>query len=402
MGTSNGTPALIDVDSHFVEPPNWLELVDPELSREVAAVAPTSIGEQAIGEVFESIPVEGRPPFEEFVPEGLRTVFAKFEGREGAELDEVFADHPEIAVMFNPPGGRGGADRVKFCDERGIGLQVINPNLAMAIANSARRADQDLGLRVASAYNTWAATAVDGYTDRLLYTTVLLLDDLDWAVAELKRNRKTGSRTFAMPLNPINGRGLGDPIYDPLWRTALDIGMTPLIHVGFGWPKVDPDWMRVGDGFDPRMSMSMSVTLMSSLPQSVLSHMVHRGVFDRFPELIVFCQEFGLAWIGQWLDALGPMTRAGTPNGNMFFGWDHKSSPEDILARNIRFSPLNGHAVDAVIEEFGPDLVCYATDYPHFEGIAQDWTYYDRQLERFSDDVKDRFFVGNAADLLAL
>ena len=63
------TRLVIDVDSHFVEPPNWLETVDPELAHEVAVVAPTSIGEQAIGEVFESIPLEGRPPFEEFVPE---------------------------------------------------------------------------------------------------------------------------------------------------------------------------------------------------------------------------------------------------------------------------------------------------------------------------------------------
>ncbi len=398
---TNQQRLVIDVDSHFVEPPNWLELVDPELAREVSAVAPTSIGEQAIGEVFESIPREGRPPFDEFVPEGLRKVFSRFEGREGAELEEVFKDHPEIAVMFNPPGARGGADRVKFCDERGIALQVINPNLAMAVANAARRADTGLGLRVASAYNTWAASAVDGYTNRLLYTTLVLLDDLDWAVAELKRCRASGSRTFAMPLNPVNGRGLGDPFYDPLWRASLDLGMTPLIHIGFGWPKVDADWMRVGDRFDPRMSMSMSVMLMASLPQAVLSHMVHRGVFDRFPELVVLCQEFGLAWIGPWVDALGPMTRAGTPTGNMFFGWDHKATPEEILARNIRFSPLRGHSVDAVIDEFGPELVCYATDYPHFEGIAQDWGCYDRQLETYSDDVKDRFYAGNALELLA-
>jgi len=401
MATTPNGRLVIDVDSHFIEPPNWLESTDADLAREVAAVAPTSMGEQVIGEVFESIPQEGRPPFEEFVPEGLRKVFAKFEGREGAELDEIFENDPEIAVMFNPPGARGGADRVKLCDEHGIALQIINPGIAMAAAKAARRADTQLGLRVASAYNAWAAAAVEGYADRLLPTTLLLLDDLEWAVAELKRGRAAGSRTFVMPLNPVNGRALGDPTYDPLWRAALDLGMTPLIHVGFWWPQVDVDWLRADDGYDPRVSMAMSVALMPSLPQAVLSHMVHRGVFDRFPELVVFCQEFGLAWIGSWVDALGPRSRSGGVTGNMFFGWEHSASPEEILERNIRFSPLFGQAVDKAIDEFGPGLVSYASDYPHFEGIAQDWAFYDRQLESYSDDAKDRFYGGNAAALLA-
>jgi predicted TIM-barrel fold metal-dependent hydrolase len=390
----------IDIDSHFVEPPDWLERTDADLAAELAAVAPTSIGEQVIGEVFESIPQEGRPPFEEFVPEGLRNVFAKFEGREGAELAEVFENDPEISVMFNPPGARGGADRVQLCDDHGIDRQVVNPGIAMAAANAARRVDERLGLRVASAYNTWAAHAVAGYTDRLLYTTVLPLDDVEWAVAELARNRKMGSRTFATPLNPVGGRGLGDEAYDQIWATSLDLGMTPLIHVGFGWPKVDLDWLRADDAFDPRLSMGMSVALMSSLPQTVLSHMVHRGVFDRFPQLVVLCQEFGLSWIGTWIDAVGPKTRAGTPTGNMFFGWDHKHSPEELLARNIRFSPLRGQSVSAAIDEFGPELVLYASDYPHFEGIAQDWDYFDRDLEAHAADARHRFFTGNAAGLL--
>ena len=391
---------VIDVDSHFVEPFTWLETIDPDLAREVNAAAPTSIGEQVIGEVFESIPFDQRPPFEEFVPEQLRQVFAMFEGKPGAEMDQVFEEHPEISVMFNPPGARGGAERVKLCDEQGIDLQVCSPSVAMAMSNAARRSDVDLGLRVASAYNTWAAQAVDGFTDRLIFTTVLLLDDLDWAVAELKRTRANGSRTFAMPLNPINGRGLGDPHYDQLWAAALDLGMVPLIHIGFGWPKVDPEWIKIGETFDPRLSMCMSVSAMSSLPQTVLSHLVHRGAFDRFPDLVVFCQEFGLDWIGSWVDAVGPTTRGGTPSGNMFFPWEHDSSPEEILAKHVRFSPLRGQAVDAVIDEFGPDLVCYASDYPHFEGIAQDWDFYDRQLDLCSDETKRKFSGENAARLL--
>ncbi len=399
MAGTRGAQALIDVDSHFVEPPNWIETVDPELAVEVSAVAPMSIGEQVIGEVFASIPIEGRPPFEEFVPEGLRKVFARFEGREGADLDEVFENDPEIAVMFNPPGARGGADRVALCDEQGIDLQIVNPNLAMAIANSARRADVGLGLRVAAAYNDWAAQAVDGFTDRLLFTTVLPLDDIEWAVTELKRNRARASRTFAMPLNPVNGRGLGDEAYDPIWATALDLGMVPLIHIGFGWPHVDTDWIRVGDRFDSRLSLGMSVALMPSLPTAVLSHLVHRGVFDRFPDLVVFCQEFGLDWVGTWIDAISPKTRAGAPTANMFFDWEHTATPEEILQKNIRFSPLFGQSVDRFIEEFGPSLVCYASDYPHFEGIARDWEHFDRNLDDVDSDARQLFFSGNASEL---
>ncbi|MFC0041493.1 amidohydrolase family protein [Actinomadura rayongensis] len=384
-------PLVIDADSHFMEPLDFVRLMDPALGAEVTEKAPTATGHALIAEVFESVPVDERPPAEEFIPDKLKQVFDRFEGRAGAEDTEVF-DDPSVQVMFDPPGGKGGAERIEILDRHGIDVQIVNPNLAMAAVRAALRAETGLGLRVAEAYNTWAGSAVDGYTDRLLFTTVVPLDDVDWAVGELRRTRELGSRTWAMPLNPTGGRGLGDSHYDRLWAASLDLDMIPLLHVGFGWPRIDLDWLRIDGQISSQMMMRMGSGLMRTLPQTVLSHLVYRGVFDRFPDLKVCVQEFNLDWIDLWLDTLP----------NLFFPWEHKAAPEEILANNLRFTPLRDQDVASVIDRHGPDLVCYASDYPHLEGIASDWDYFDRHLAGYDAATRDRFNGGNMAALLGL
>jgi predicted TIM-barrel fold metal-dependent hydrolase len=315
-------------------------------------------------------------------------------------MQEVFDNDPMLSVMFNPPGARGGSERVAVLDEHGIDFQLVNPNLAMASMTAARRVDATLGARVAVAYNDWAAGAVSGVRDRLAFSAIVTLDDVPRAVEELARTKELGAKAWLMPLNPVAGRTLGDPDYDPLWRASLDLNMLPIIHVGFGWPKVDLEWLRNDGAIDPALMMRMSSGLMAFLPQTVLYNVVHRGVFDRFPELVICVEEFGLDWIGHWLDFLGPVTRSGEATGGLFYPWDHKAEPLELLERNLRFTPLRGQNVASVIDEFGANLVCYASDFPHFEGIVNDWEHFDRQLDRFDAGVQERFYRGNMKELV--
>ena len=54
---------VIDVDSHFYEPFDWLESVDPELAAEVPRGDPLDVAlSTAFGEVLSTLPDAVRPP----------------------------------------------------------------------------------------------------------------------------------------------------------------------------------------------------------------------------------------------------------------------------------------------------------------------------------------------------
>ena len=392
---------VIDADSHFIEPLDWLAQTDAGLAAELAERAPLGLGEQLLGEILGSLPEEDRPPLDEFMPPARVAMFRALEGvDDGDQLDEVLEEYG-LEVIFKPPGGAGGADRVAFCDERGIDIQYCLPTMGIPTVANARSADKELGLRVAAAYNDWAGQACAGHTDRLLPVAQIPLDDVAWAEAELRRTHEFGARGWVMPLNPTCGRALGDPAYDALWAASLELGMIPLLHQGLGWTEINGDWLRVNGDPNGQLALSTTGAMLHVLAQLALANMIYQGVFKRFPELVVICQEFGLGWIDDWIERIGPMSTLGSPNMSSFFPWEHDGSPIDIMKRNLRFTPLRGQRVDEVIDKFGPDLVVFASDYPHPEGIQVDWEFYDNQLADYSDEIKARFYGGSMAELMA-
>ena len=393
----------IDADSHMAEPIDWLEQMDPKLSREVDDRAPTELGERLLGELLESIPKEQRPPLSEILPPAQLAIMDQLTGMESTEERQKALKATGLEALFNPPGGAGGADRVKFCDERGIQIQLCLPTLGIPMISAARGVQRDLGLRVARTYNDWVAAATAGYTDRLIPVAYIPLDDIGFALAEMKRMKARGARAWIMPLNPIDGQTIGDRKYDPLWAASLELGMLPIVHQGMGWFSYDPAWAHTDGKFDSRKVISLVGLMIPALAQMALMSLIYGGVFDRFPKLVVLCEEFGMGWVDEWANRLGPMSRLGSPNFAAMFPWPHKSTPDEIIKRHIRFTPLRGQRVDELIDIFGDEVVLYASDYPHPEGIQVDWDFYDKQLRgRYSDESINKFYHGNMAKLLGL
>ncbi len=60
--------------------------------------------------------------------------------------------------------------------------------------------------------------------------------------------RGRGSRIFLIPGYPVNGVPPCSPEWDRLWSAATDLGMTPMLHVGFERSAFDPGWSNLGTG----------------------------------------------------------------------------------------------------------------------------------------------------------
>jgi predicted TIM-barrel fold metal-dependent hydrolase len=364
-----------------------------------------------MAEMFTSLPDDLRPTTKDLAPDGLEAVMDRL----GFEL---VTDNPErkiplsefqrllgngpLAPMLWPEGAYKPEERIQFCDARGIGLQFVNPTFMVTSLRRVRDRHAELVVPFVEAYNDWAADVYRRHLDRFIPVTYLLLDDVGWACAELRRMREKGSRAFVFSFVPIRGRSLADPSLDPLWSTAVELAMIPFLHVGVARSKIDPAWAMVNGKVDPALALRLIFNENHIHPQTVLSALILGGVFDRHPQLTVVCQEFGISWIHSWMEASG--FHRFTDVFEVLFGeWPCRRNARDYLGRNIRLCPLPRHRPDTIIRDFGEDITVFATDYPHPEGAESAKADFDALFERenVAPTARARFFGGNIEELLA-
>jgi predicted TIM-barrel fold metal-dependent hydrolase len=69
--------------------------------------------------------------------------------------------------------------------------------------------------------------------------------------------------------------------------------------------------------------------------------------------------------------------------------------PTEYVRRQVRFTPYPTEDVGWIIEQGGPDLVMFSSDYPHVEGGRKPVERFEASLSDASDAVRQQFYVDN-------
>jgi predicted TIM-barrel fold metal-dependent hydrolase len=295
-----------------------------------------------------------------------------------------------FAVLSHPAAGPG------WLEEQGIEKQ----NLITGGGYTLARAVEDPGLSrdALEAVNTWMARAVGDHGDRLLPVACLRFDDLDWAVAELKRARAHGSRAFLVSSEPAGGVPPSSPDFDPVWAAATDLGMVPLLHIGMSPAMIHPGWANLDD---PGLIRLLSILQPSQSAEIWLTALVMGGVFERHPTLTVLISELGIDWLPRLAGRLDAMA-AGGASPLVLGSYDLPLKPSEYILRNVRISPLPSPDQSPVrLMEHLPDVPVFSSDFPHFEGNGEPLPHYDRVLADLDDAARDAFLGGSIADAYA-
>src|SRR6266550_3553252 len=190
---------IIDVDAHLHEPLDWVEQTDAGLAAELGPPARfLDIASSVFGfrdRAFSALPKEQQPTDRwDLVPPGFVRHLEMTDERQPDEHD------PSSGDPFYAAEGR-----LRFCDERGIDVQFLNPTfLVGAFVQAGRARRPDLGPGIRQTWNRWAANQVEGHADRLLPVTQIDLGDVEWSIAEMTRMREAGSRAFVLPEAPVS------------------------------------------------------------------------------------------------------------------------------------------------------------------------------------------------------
>ena len=306
-----------------------------------------------------------------------------FEGREkklstlgamGGKKAEDFTNEAKKADLNSASelAGRDGAARIEAMDEDGIDAAVMFGGGPLATT------DPDLFLESFNAYNRWLSDFCATDRDRLFGVAYvpMLAEAVDVSIELLKQAHAGGFRGVNIPAFPMTKRALdalgtgghggpmlaltgdqsgevlySDPVFDPFWATAADLGMPITIHLGSRPPRLDPRHF-LSDLLMSKLTMAEPVAIMT-----------YGGAFERHPKLKFVTVEAGVGWFAfaaDYMDKTWEKQRFWTKN-------TLKEKPSFYLDRNLYGTFIHDQPGIDFRNHPGGRNIMWSSDYPHSE-----------------------------------
>jgi predicted TIM-barrel fold metal-dependent hydrolase len=130
--------------------------------------------------------------------------------------------------------------------------------------------------------------------------------------------------------------------------------------------------------------------------------MVLDGVFERFPRLKGGVIEAGASWVPGFLRTLDHAKSRFGRNEPILA--ELSLDPADYIRRQVKFTPFSFEDVGWLIEQEGPELFLFSTDYPHPEGGRDPYGRFDASLDAsgIGAEDRDRFYTKNFDEFMGL
>ena len=237
---------------------------------------------------------------------------------------------------------------------------------------------------------------------RLLAVGFVPLDIPELAEKEIDEAIRLGCAAIHIPSLPPARKSPTHPDFNGVWARLQDADVPFVLHVGGGGrpiPRAFHDNARpvtdfLGGGENIRSKDFMAIHMM---PEIFLSTMVLDGIFEQFPRLRGGSIEQGAMWIVPWLRRLD-IAQESFVASEKYLSLPMKAS--DYVRRNLRFTPYPHEPVGWIIEQAGPELCMFSSDYPHIEGGRNPLKRFALSTPNLSESAKEKFYASNYADLI--
>lgn len=336
-----------DADSHLMEPPGWLG----------------SYADASIREALDASDIFAAGPTPEIVQRGLDRL---------VEPDRVVT--PGRSLLNGPKGWEAfGAidsqERSQSLDALDLDAQLVFSTFAVSAFAASR--DLDLVYGGALAHNR-------GITDfcstdrRLLPVGFVPLNDVSESLTCLDFALDLGCRAVWIPHRPAAGRSPGHLCWDPLWARLAEAGVPFVLHIGGGRATLTDAFHDNGQPRPTDFLGGGESLRAKDFPsahhgaETFLSVMILDAVFDRHPGLRGGVIELGASWVPAMLRSLDAAQQNFGRREPIVSALE--LAPSEYVRRHLRFTPFQFEDLGWLIEQAGPELFLFSTDYPHPEG----------------------------------
>jgi uncharacterized protein len=213
-----------------------------------------------------------------------------------------------------------------------------------------------------------------------------------------------GSAAILVPsLPPRDADSPTHPDYHPFWALLEDCDVPFVLHIGGGGRLSRPAFHRngipvtdfLGGGENIRAKDYIGI---SHPPEMFLAAMVFDGILERFPNLRGGSIEQGALWVVPWMRKLDLARRSFGRTETVLR--ELPLEPSEYVRRQLRFTPFPGEPVGWMIDQAGPELFCFSSDYPHIEGTRDPVARFEATLGDIDAATRERFYSTNFADLM--
>jgi predicted TIM-barrel fold metal-dependent hydrolase len=383
-----------DADAHIMETPTWLQdYADPQVRDRLR---PLDLGGgnelKQTGDVDEQ-------------KQDLSTTFQRLAERHASdEYRAVEAEEIMARKNFAATGSFRPEDRPRALDLLGFSSQLVfNTFHNRRLRDWEHGDDMDLAYAAARAHNRGMIDfcSVD---ERLLPTLYVPLADFDRARQSAVEAVEMGAAALLVASGCPKGHSPSHRSLDPVWRIAEEADIPVVFHVGGTGDLIDKSYFDNGLPIPPDFHggeenfRSVDYMAIPFPPMQTLATMLFDGVFDRFPALRVGVIEQGAIWVPSWMRQMESAFEAFVKHEERVRSLQMR--PSEYVRRQMKFTPYPTEDVGWIIEQAGPEVAMFNSDYPHVEGGRRPIERFERSLGDAPESVRQAFYSDNFLALM--
>jgi predicted TIM-barrel fold metal-dependent hydrolase len=325
---------VIDADGHFMEPQSvWSEYLDSK--------------------------------YHSVAPKGLIDEQGRYRMSVGGRTSPYLLN-TEKAVKGGAKMSAGGHDpavRLRDMDEEGIEAMVMYTTTGLFFFGVD---SLEVTVALCRAFNNWAHDFCRVNPKRLISSAIMPQMDVHASIAELRRAvGELGLNGAFLRPNPIGGRTLDNPDWEPFWSLLEELDVPLVLHEG-----ATQDVPQIGNARYQNFVFRHMICHPFE-QQLALLGLIGSGVLERHPKLRVMIVEAGCGWVPYWIERMDHHAE------EWAYALPAKLSlkPSEYFRRQC-FVSADGE--EKMLPEFisclGDDNLCFSTDYPHpdhpFHGVV--------------------------------
>ncbi|KYG02821.1 BarH protein [Sorangium cellulosum] len=344
---------IIDADRHVIEPIEmWREYLEPEFKDHAPYLQPVEPSEPVAERLARYGPKATIPLPPVPMLDG-QSLWHKVSPRAQIELAwAAFCRPGHLAAAAAPDG------QLRAMDNAGIDISFLYPTFATYLLGF-DSLDPRLGIAFARAYNRWLRDFCSRDPERLRGVGLISPHDPASMIDELRRVAGFGWTAVVLRPNPVKGRLLGDPAYEPFWSTCEQLSVAVAIHEG-----THARLPTAGaDRFESRFALHACSHPMEQM--MALLALIEGGVLERHPALRVAFLESGCGWVPYWLHRLDVVEYKHL-SGEV--AETVRRKPSEYFRRQcmVGLEPDEPY-LPVLAEHIGVDNLLFGTDFPHLD-----------------------------------
>jgi len=251
------------------------------------------------------------------------------------------------------------------------------------------------------AYNDFIAEFCSYNPKRFIGIGNIPASSAEAASGEIQRIGKHGLRLRGAKVEWFNGpQPIWHSMWEPMWKAAEenDVALSFHIGVGHGTTTCGPTTVEEKlKGNFPRVSRATHQAVVAMQADECLVAILLCGALERHRGLKVVMAESHIGWIPYVLERLDVKYKEGAYEDLI------STLPSELFARQM-WATFQDDRVGALLaEEYGTESFCWASDYPHSDGIFPDSQSFIRDtMAQLDENVKRKLTFSNAVRLYNL